>query len=183
MTAGDDGVEQQLIQELDALIEEGPDDELAAARGRRTLMEELLRKSPRVSPRRRRRHGGRVPRVTKRRGGPGCRRGNLHEWPQRMAEARFYSMRHPEWRRTGFLFGPRRRRACRPSELRGSERLQAPASFRTRHRRGRLMVAFGPGYRHRSHHALRQLAEARSYYRPRRASPREGFLSSLRRRA
>ena len=38
MTAGDDGVEQQLIQQLDALIDEGPDDELAAARGRRTLI-------------------------------------------------------------------------------------------------------------------------------------------------
>ena len=50
MTAGDDGVEQQLIQQLDALIDEGPDDELAAARGRRTLMDELLRKSPRVAP-------------------------------------------------------------------------------------------------------------------------------------
>ena len=32
MAAGDDGVEQQLIQQLDALIDEGPDDELAAAR-------------------------------------------------------------------------------------------------------------------------------------------------------
>ena len=49
MAAGD-GVEQQLIQQLDALIEEGPDDELEAARGRRTLMDELLRKSPRVAP-------------------------------------------------------------------------------------------------------------------------------------
>ena len=49
MAAGD-SVEQQLIQQLDALIEEGPDDELAAARGRRTLMDELLRKSPRVAP-------------------------------------------------------------------------------------------------------------------------------------
>ena len=47
MAAGDDGVEQQLIQQLDALIE---DDELEAARGRRTLMDELLRKSPRVAP-------------------------------------------------------------------------------------------------------------------------------------
>ena len=50
MAAGDDGVEQQLIQQLDALIDEAPDDELAAARGRRTLMDELLRKSPRVAP-------------------------------------------------------------------------------------------------------------------------------------
>ena len=49
MAAGD-GVEQQLIQQLDALIDEGPDDELAAARGRRTLMDELLQKSPRVAP-------------------------------------------------------------------------------------------------------------------------------------
>ena len=32
MAAGDDGVEQELIQQLDALIDEGPDDELAAAR-------------------------------------------------------------------------------------------------------------------------------------------------------
>ena len=48
--AADDGVEQQLIQQLDALIDEPADDELAAARGRRTLMDELLRKSPRVAP-------------------------------------------------------------------------------------------------------------------------------------
>ncbi len=50
MAAGDDGVEQQLIQQLDALIDEPADDELAAARGRRTLMDELLQKSPRVAP-------------------------------------------------------------------------------------------------------------------------------------
>ena len=41
MAAGD-GVEKELIQQLDALIDEGPDDELEAARGRRTLMDELL---------------------------------------------------------------------------------------------------------------------------------------------
>ena len=45
-----EGVEQQLIQQLDALIDEPADDELAAARGRRTLMDELLQKSPRVAP-------------------------------------------------------------------------------------------------------------------------------------
>ena len=80
MAAGDDGVEQQLIQQLDALIEEGPDDELAA-RGRRTLMDELLRKSPRVAPE----GGGALlfnasPRIA-----PSGRRGATHVVGQRQA--------------------------------------------------------------------------------------------------
>ena len=193
MAAGDDGVEQQLIQQLDALIDEGPaDDELAAARGRRTLMDELLRKSPRVARKvaarscSTRRPGSRLPKARRHSPPPTVK----PLWRSEGASPRIA----PRWRRRNLVqrvhpgshrWACRRvRRQCRASSRRELHRAwhqpMAEALFcSTRHpgwrRKGLLF-----GLRRRSpkgpRRALRRLAEARFCSTRVRELPRMGPL-------
>ena len=198
MAAGDDGVEQQLIQQLDALIDEGPDDELAAARGRRTLMDELLRKSPRVAPE----GGGALlfnasPRVAPSEGAapltssprvkPLWRSEHLRA-SRPTVGAHSCSTRHPGSRRQACR---KARRQCRPSSCRELHRAwhlaMAEARFCSTPRQGSRRKGLLFGLRRRSpkgpRRALRRLAEARFCSTRVRELPRMGFLFSLRHHA